>query len=289
MSIIDAHHHLWDPEVGRYPWMTGEYAPLRRRYDLDDLSPHLEVDDVSATFVVQVRADLAETVSLLELCTRTTKLVGVIGWADLTSGDVGDQLDALRSSPGGKYLVGLRHAAADEADPRWLLRTDVGAAMRALADRGLTFDLEISPRELEAANALARQHPDVRFVVDHGAKPRIADGWSEQWAHDIATLAENPNVWCKVSGLVTEASWTSWTSTDLKPYVQHLLSTFGAGRLMFGSDWPVCELAASYRQVLTAAREATAPLNAEQTRDIFSRNALLFYQPPRDSREELPS
>ena len=161
--------------------------------------------------------------------------------------------------------------------------------MRALADRGLTFDLEISPRELEAANALARQHPDVRFVVDHGAKPRIADGWSEQWAHDIATLAENPNVWCKVSGLVTEASWTSWTSTDLKPYVQHLLRTFGAGRLMFGSDWPVCELAASYRQVLTAAREATAPLNAEQTRDIFSRNALLFYQPPRDSREELPS
>jgi L-fuconolactonase len=280
MTIVDAHHHLWDPDVGDYPWMTGDYAALRRRYDVDDLRPHLVRNDVSATIVVQVRADLAETVDLLELCTRTAAIVGVVGWVDLTSPDVSIQIDGLRSGAGGQHLVGVRHGVADEADPAWLLREDVDFGMRELTGRGLTFDLEITARELAAANTVVRRHPDLRFVVDHGAKPPIAAGWSQDWADGIATLAQSPNVWCKLSGLVTEASWTTWTPADLQPYVDHLIGAFGPARLMFGSDWPVCELAASYDRVLAATRHGLATLTPDQRRDIFSCNALHAYQPP---------
>jgi L-fuconolactonase len=280
MTIVDAHHHLWDPDIGEYPWMTGDFAVLRRRYDLADLLPYLLANEVSATIVVQVRADLAETVELLELCTRRTAIVGVVGWADLTAPDIGDQIDTLRAGPGGQHLVGLRHGAADEPDPNWLLRDDVDAALRVLADRGLTFDLEITTRELAAADALARRHPQLRFVVDHGAKPPVAEGWRQDWADGIITLSKNPNVWCKLSGLVTEASWTTWTPADLQPYVDHLLYAFGTHRLMFGSDWPVCELAASYDRVLTTAHRTLAALDDGSRRDIFSHNALCFYQPP---------
>jgi len=279
MTIVDAHHHLWDPDVGEYPWMTGDFAVLRRRYGFDDLRPHLLANDVSATIVVQVRADLAETAELLELSSRTPVMVGVVGWADLTAPDIGDQIDALRAGPGGQNLVGLRHGAADEPDPNWLLRNDVDTGMRALADRGLTFDLEITARELPAADALARRNPDVRFVVDHGAKPPIADGWSPEWADGVVGLAQNRHVWCKLSGLVTEASWTTWTPADLQRYVDHLIDAFGAQRLMFGSDWPVCELAAGYELVLTTAAEVLAALAPDERRDILCRNALRFYRP----------
>jgi L-fuconolactonase len=259
--------------------MTGDFAVLRRRYDVDDLRPHLIANKVTATIAVQVRADLAETVDLLELCSRTPLIVGVVGWADLTSPDLGVQIDELRAGAGGAHLVGLRHAAADEPDPHWLLRQDVGAGMRVLADRGLTFDLEITARELPAADALVRRHPKVPFVVDHGAKPPIAEGWSRKWGDGIAALGQNPHVWCKLSGLVTEASWTTWKPADLQQYVDHLLRAFGARRLMFGSDWPVCELASPYDQVVAAAAHCLAALDAEARRDIFRRNALRFYLP----------
>ena len=278
--MIDAHHHLWDPDVGDYPWMTGDFAALRRRYDFEDLRPHLVVNGVAATIVVQVRADLAETVDLLELASRTAEVVGVVGWVDLTSSDVAGQLDLLRSGVGGEHLVGVRHAAADEPDPDWLLRDDVDAGMRLVAASGLTFDLEITVRELPAAGVLVRRHADVRFVVDHGAKPPVAAGWSQRWADGIAALAANPNVWCKLSGLVTEASWSSWTAADLRPYVDHLLAVFGAERLIFGSDWPVCELAASYDQVTAAATETLAALDPDDRQKIMYGNALHVYRPP---------
>jgi L-fuconolactonase len=259
--------------------MTGEFAVLRRRYDLDDLQPHLIANGVTASIAVQVRADLAETVDLLELCSRTPLIVGVVGWADLTSPDVGAQIDELRAGAGGEHLVGLRHAAADEPDPHWLLRQDVGAGMQALAERGLTFDLEITVRELGAADTLVRRHPELRFVVDHGAKPPIAQGWSREWADGITALGQHQHVWCKLSGLVTEASWTAWKPADLQPCVDHLLDAFGAQRLMFGSDWPVCELASTYREVVEVAEHCLAALDDAVRRDIFCRNALRFYGP----------
>lgn len=279
MTIVDAHHHLWDPDVGEYPWMTGDFAALRRRYDFEDLQPHLIANEVAATIAVQVRADLAETVGLLELCSRTPLIVGVVGWADLTSPDVGAQIDELRAGAGGAHLVGLRHAAADEPDPHWLLRQDVGAGMQVLAERGLTFDLEITVRELGAADTFVRRHPEVRFVVDHGAKPPIAQGWSHEWAEGVAALGQHQHVWCKLSGLVTEASWATWKPADLQPYVDHLLGAFGAPRLIFGSDWPVCELASTYREVVAVTELCLAALHGEARRDIFCRNALRFYTP----------
>jgi L-fuconolactonase len=275
--IVDAHHHLWDPDVGDYPWMTGAYAALRRHYGVEDLQPHLLANGVSATIVVQVRADLAETAQLLEMCTRTEAIIGVVGWADLTSPTVGEQIDRLRSGVGGRHLVGLRHAAADEADPCWLLRDDVDTGLRTVTALGLTFDLEITVRELAAANTLVPRHPALRFIVDHGAKPPIVEGWSPEWADGIVALAQSPNVWCKLSGLVTEASWTTWDPADLQPYVDHLIDAFGPARLMFGSDWPVCELAAGYDRVLAAANQGLAALTPDERRDIFSCNALRAY------------
>ncbi|AQT79955.1 hypothetical protein B1R94_12740 [Mycolicibacterium litorale] len=279
VRLVDAHHHLWDPEVGQYPWITGAFAPLRRRFDVEDLRPHLLANNVGATIVVQVRSDLAETVELLELSSRTDEIVGVVGWADLTSPDIARQIDGLRAGIGGQNLVGLRHGAADEPDPRWLVRDDVDAAMRILAEHALVFDLEITQRELSAAETLAARHPDVRFVVDHGAKPPIARGWSQQWADGISALAQHPNVWCKLSGLVTEACWNTWAPSDLQPYADHLLTAFGPSRLMFGSDWPVCELAAPYGRVLAAAEICIAGLTADQRRMILGANALNVYQP----------
>ncbi|OBC08141.1 hypothetical protein A5784_07475 [Mycobacterium sp. 852013-50091_SCH5140682] len=279
MTIVDAHHHLWDPEVGSYPWMTGDFAALRRRYDFADLQPHLRANGVSRTIVVQVRADMAETRELLELSSHTPAIVGVVGWVDLTASDVGDQIDTLRAGPGGHRLVGLRHGVADEPDPRWLLRTDVDDAMRAITARNLAFDLEITDREAAAADTLADRHPELRLVVDHGAKPPIAAGWSAHWANGITALAGHPNVWCKLSGLVTEASWTTWTPADLQPYIDHLVSAFGAQRMMFGSDWPVCELAADYDRVLAAATQSLASLDEVDSRNIFCHNAINFYFP----------
>jgi L-fuconolactonase len=280
VSVIDAHHHLWNPEVGEYPWMTGDFASLRRRYDVADLLPHLVANDVAATIVVQVRADLAETVDLLELASQTTEVIGVVGWVDLTSPDVLGQIELLRSSVGGEHLVGVRHAAADEPDPRWLLGDDVDAAMRVLGAAGLCFDLEITARELPAACTLVRRHADVRFVLDHGAKPPIATGWSQQWADGVAVLAENPNVWCKLSGLVTEARWSTWTAADLQPYVHHLLEVFGAARVLFGSDWPVCGMAASYEQVVSAVTETLATLDSDEQHKVMYSNAFHVYQLP---------
>lgn len=280
LEIVDAHHHLWDPDVGEYPWMTGAYAPLRRRVDLWELRPHLRANNVVGTIVVQVRADSAETVDLLELASRTAEIRGVVGWIDLTAPNIGDQIDALRAGVGGNRLVGLRHAATDESDPMWLCQPSVHRAMEVLADRELAFDLEITCRELPAAAALVAHHPGVRFVVDHGAKPPIAAGWSALWAQQISDIAQFSHVWCKLSGLVTEASWTDWTPSDLKPFLDHLLETFGAGRLMFGSDWPVCELAAGYRDVVAVAIDALSGCSAAERRSVLSRNAVQFYRLP---------
>lgn len=287
MTVVDAHHHLWDPDVGEYPWMTGEFAALRRRYDLADLRPLLAADGVTATIVVQVRADVAETIELLETSARSPEIVGVVGWADLTSPRVAERIAALRSGPGGANLVGLRHAVADEPDARWLLREDVDAALTVVASSGLTFDLEITTRELAVADIVARRHPDLRLVVDHAAKPPIAAGWSTEWADGLAALAANANVSCKLSGLVTEASWTGWTEADLRPYVDHAIAVFGTDRVMFGSDWPVCELAASYHRVITTTRRALTTLTDKERRNVMSCNALNVYRPAKAIQDEV--
>jgi len=273
--IIDAHHHLWDPAQGEYPWMTGRFAPLRRAYTPADLLPELTAHGVHATVVVQARADVRETQDLLALAARHPVLAGVVGWVDLTAARVDRQLEALRAGYGGQRMVGVRHDVSSEPDPGWLLRSGVQRGLDAVADAGLAFDLEVTPRELPAAARVAAAHPDLRFVLDHLGKPPVAAGGSALWRRGFAALAALGNVWCKLSGLVTEADWARWTDADLAPYLAAAMARFGPGRLLFGSDWPVCTLASSYGQVLAAVRGSVPPPDHEK---IFWLNASAVYR-----------
>ncbi len=276
--IVDAHHHLWDPATADYPWLTDELRVIRRAFTPADLAPELEAAQVEATVLVQTRSSTEETREFLEIARATPFIRGVVGWADVTAPSVGDAIDALRAGPGGDRLVGIRHQVHDEPDPDWLLRDDVARGIQAAGAAGLAYDLLIRPRELPAALALARRLPDVRFVIDHLAKPPIASGDLEPWRSRIAGFGELEHVACKVSGLVTEAAWTSWTRADLQPYVDHAVDVFGSGRLVFGSDWPVCLLAASYRQVVEAARTTLEGLTDSERAAIFGENAVRIYR-----------
>jgi L-fuconolactonase len=241
--IVDAHHHFWDPSRADYPWMTDELAPIRRRFGPEDLVPHLEACGVDATVVVQARMELAETWELLEVADATSFVRGVVGWVDLTDAKIPDH----------PKLAGIRHQAHDEPDPRWLTRPEVLRGIRAVGEAGLAYDLLVRTRELPAALEAALALPEVRFVVDHLAKPPIRTGVTVAWAEALAPLSELPNVFCKLSGLVTEAN----PGDDLAPFVRRGIEWFGAERCLFGSDWPVCLLAASYEEVFATIRDAT--------------------------------
>ncbi|MFL5757873.1 MAG: amidohydrolase family protein, partial [Chloroflexota bacterium] len=211
----------------------------------------------------------------------TSPLVaGVVGWVDLTDPGVPAAIDALRAAEGGSRLVGIRHQVHDEPDPDWLSRPDVRRGIRAVADAGLVFDLLLRPRELPAGLAVARAFPDTRFVVDHLAKPPVATHEIEPWASLLRPFGELENVSAKVSGLVTEADWRSWETQDLRRYVDHALEVFGPQRLLFGSDWPVCLLAASYDRVVAAARSVLAELSAGERDAVFGSNARSVYRLP---------
>jgi len=261
-----------------YPWLTDDLAAIRRRFGPEDLAPELAAAGVEATIVVQTRSSLDETRELLGLAMSTSFVRGAIGWVDLTDPAIADVLAELRAGFGGQHLVGLRHQVHDEPDPAWLTRPDVMRGIRAVAAAGLPFDLLVRTRELPAALELGRSLPAVRLVIDHLAKPPIAAGSLEPWSTLTRELASLDNVACKLSGLVTEASWATWGIGDLRPYVDHALETFGAGRLVFGSDWPVCLLAAAYGDVLEAARQVTAGLSPGERAAVFGENARMIYR-----------
>jgi L-fuconolactonase len=278
MPVVDAHHHFWDPAMADYPWLTDELAAIRRPFGPDDLEPLLAAAGVDSTILVQTRPDFEETVEFLGIAERTPFVRGVVGWVDLTSVGVADDIADLSSRPGGAALVGIRHQAHDEPDPDWLQRDDVIRGIEAVGAAGLVYDLLVRPRELPAAMRLARRLPDVRFVIDHIAKPPIARRELEPWAGLMAPFAELSNVACKLSGMVTEADWAHWTVDDLRPYVDRVLEVFGPGRLMFGSDWPVCLLAGSYQDVFEAARQVVSALSESERVGIFDENAVRTYR-----------
>jgi L-fucono-1,5-lactonase len=271
--VLDAHQHFWDPAVGDYPWMTGEYAALRRPFGPDDLRPHLVGTGVRATLVVQVRPETRETETLLGMAADVGFIRGVVGWVDLTRAGVAAEIARLRGLRGGAYLVGIRHNVADEVDLHWLLRTDVQRGLADIAAAGLTFDLEIRPLQLEVAAQVAAALPHLRLVLNHLGKPNIASGPDAQWFEGIRSLGSRPGVWAKVSGLVTEADWSSWTIDDLRPFVEHARNVFGTSRLVFGSDWPVCELAATYERVVSVAQELMDDLDQDAQDRVFFQNA----------------
>jgi L-fuconolactonase len=276
--VVDAHHHLWDPERRSYDWMTGDFARLRVRRTVADLRAECEPLGVTATVAVQAAAAEEETEELLRAADASGGLVaGVVGWVDLTARDVADRLAALRAAPGGDRLVGIRHQVHDEADPEWLLRSDVLRGLRAVAEAGLTYDLLLFGVHLPVAGRVAEALPALRLVLDHGAKPPIASGGWEPWSSDLAALARHEHVHCKLSGLVTEAPWPSWRGARIERYAARLLECFGPERLMFGSDWPVCTLAASYVEVLELARSALDGLSRAEQDAVLGGTARRFY------------
>jgi L-fuconolactonase len=272
---IDAHQHLWDLAARPQDWLDG-LTPLRRDFGEADLRAVTGAVGIDATVLVQVLPDLEETAEFLALAGGSDLIAGVVGWADLTAPDVAGQLDRLRRGPGGDRLVGVRHLVEPEPDPDWLTRPDVLAGLRAVRDAGLVYDLLTRPHQLPAAVAAVRAVPDLVFVLDHLAKPDLAGRVLEPWATRVAELAAEPNVVAKVSGLVTEAG-AQWTVDDLRPGVDVALEAFGPARLMFGSDWPVCLLAASYGEVVEAAEQLTAGLTAGERAEVFGGTAARVY------------
>ncbi|TMD30222.1 MAG: amidohydrolase [Chloroflexi bacterium] len=277
MTMIDAHHHFWDPGRADYPWMTDELAAIRRPFGPDDLRPLIEAAGIERTILVQTRSSPEETWEFLATAAAERFVAGVVGWVDLTDQAVAGALARLREGAGGERLVAIRHQVHDEPDPAWLDRPDVRRGLRAVGAAGLAYDLLVRARELPAAVAMARDMPDLRLVVDHIAKPPIATGELEPWASRLRALAALPNVTCKLSGMVTEADWASWTPGDLRPYADVVLDAFGPARLMFGSDWPVCLLAASYDRVVGTARELLAGLSPSERARVFGDTAAEVY------------
>jgi L-fuconolactonase len=276
--VIDAHHHFWDPETGDYPWMSGKAAGLRRVFAPDDLRPELAAAGVSATVVVQTWSSLDETRAFLELPAATDFVAGVVGWVDLIDPAVSDVIAALKARPDGRYLVGIRHQVHDEPDPEWLLRPDVRRGLASVERHGLVYDLLLRPRVLPAALETVRAFPELRFVIDHLAKPDIAGGRFDEWARLIRPFrAEAGHVWCKLSGLATEADWLRWQPGDLQPYISEALNIFGPARCLYGSDWPVCLLAGSYARIFEALRQAIAPLDPAERARIMGGSARELY------------
>jgi len=278
---VDAHHHLWDPARADYPWMTEELAAIRRPFGPEDLAAATATAAIDATVIVQTRASVEETQEFLATAAQTAVIAGVVGWADLTAPDIADAIARLRTRPGGDRLVGIRHQVHDEVDADWLRRPDVRRGIREVGRASLVYDLLVRTRELPAAVDTVRALDDVRFVVDHLAKPPIRDGPAAvaDWERAFRPLGELPNATAKVSGLVTEANWTSWTADDLVRPVQVAAETLGPDRLLFGSDWPVCLLAADYGRVAAAAETALerAGLSPAEREAVFGPNAVRIY------------
>ncbi|MEU1010805.1 amidohydrolase family protein [Streptomyces sp. NPDC005890] len=275
---VDAHHHVWDLAVRDQDWIRGaELAPLRRNFTLADLEPEARAAGVDRTVLVQTVTVAEETPEFLALAARHDLIAGVVGWTDLTRPDIADELARLRALPGGTRLKGVRHQVQSEPDPAWLLRPDVRRGLAAVADAGLVYDLVVLPHQLPACAAAARALPQLTFVLDHLGKPPIASGDLAPWAAGLRALAALPNTVAKLSGLVTEAAPGARSPADLRPYTDTALDAFGPGRLMAGSDWPVCTLAMSYTEVHALTAELTAGLGEAERAELFEGTAARVY------------
>lgn len=281
--IVDAHHHLWQPSQSgepwrHYPWMTGPATILQREFGPEHLSPEMQQAGITATVVVQAQTSLDEARALLEHAGETDFIAGVVAWADLADPALSETLDTLRGSADGEFLVGIRHPVHDEPDSDFLSRPEIRRGLRIVAEHGLVYDLLVRPRELPAALAAVRATPELRFVIDHIAKPPIESGRLEPWASLLGAFdAERSHVWCKLSGMVTEAAHGSWRPEQLRPYIRHALDVFGPERCLFGSDWPVCTLAASYGDVLNGLMVNLDGLNAAETDMVLAGSAIALY------------
>ena len=273
-SRIDAHQHFWRYAPDTHPWIDSSMPALKRDFLPADLEPLLRAAGFDGCIAVQARQDVAETEWLLALADEHAFIRGVVGWVDLCAPDVDAQLALLAARP---KLRGIRHIAQDEPDDRFLLRPDFMRGIAALAQFDLAYDILIYPRQLRAAAELAAAFPKQRFVLDHLGKPPIRGGEIDAWARGIAALSRNRNVYCKLSGLVTEADWREWSPDDFAPYLDIAMQWFAPERLMFGSDWPVCTLAGSYPDVTAIVTRYLDRLAPEARDMILGETAIDFY------------
>lgn len=272
---VDAHHHFWQIGKYDYSWMGPELNVLRRDYGPEDLHPLLARNGIERSVLVQTISSVDETRWFLELADQHAFIAGVVGWVDLTDPNVGETLDELAAHP---KLVGIRHQVHDEPDDGWLRWEGVQRGLAELARRSIPYDLLIRPQHLAVSLNVAQRFAELTFIVDHMAKPKIAArGWDD-WADGIAALATCPNAACKLSGMITEADWQTWSPADLAPYVRHVIEQFGTERVMFGSDWPVCLLAGSYDQVVEALVENLSDLSEAERENVFGNNAARWYR-----------
>ncbi len=273
--VVDSHQHFWDVARFEYPWMGPEVAPIAKTFLPPDLAPTLAGLGIDKTVLVQARSALEDTTWFLELATEYDFIAGVVGWVDLLDPNLPRVLDHLLGHP---KFKGVRHQVHDEPDEAWIVRDDVLRGLRELAKRDIPYDLLLRPPHLKYVPRVVDRLPNLPLVIDHIAKPEIAHGKIDEWARDMERVAVIPHIYCKVSGMITEADWGAWAPTDLRPYGEVVVEQLGYDRLMFGSDWPVCLLAGTYRQVWDAAHTTVGPLSDEAHAKVFGGNAATFYK-----------
>ena len=271
---IDSHQHFWRYDAVRDAWITDSMAMLRSDFLPEHLAAECAANGMDASIAVQADQSENETMFLLDLAEKNKRIAGVVGWVDLLSPRVGERLEYFSHS---SKLRGFRHIAQSEPDDRFLARENFVKGVAQLRAFGFTYDILIYPRQLPAAIELVARLPEQRFVVDHLAKPEIKSGKAVPWAAQMKEIAQNKNVFCKLSGLVTEADWKHWKAGDFKPYLDVVFDAFGADRLMFGSDWPVCLLAATYRQVKQIIEQYMKGFSQSDKEKIFGGSAACFY------------
>ncbi|HEX6803207.1 MAG TPA: amidohydrolase family protein [Terriglobales bacterium] len=272
---IDAHQHFWRYHPQQYDWIDDSMQPLRHDFLPHDLRPQLERAGFDGSIAVQACHSLDETRWLLELASRSPFLLGVVGWVDLRSPDLRGQLSEFSKH---KKFVGVRHVVQSEPDDRFLLRPDFMRGIAALEEFNLSYDILIYPKHLQVAAELVEHFPRQRFVLDHMAKPPIKSGALEPWATDFRRLAKLQNVFCKVSGLVTEADWKGWKPDHLKPYLEVAFESFGPERLMIGSDWPVCTVAAPYSLVMNTVMDFVDQFAGRNSAAVLGGTAAAFWK-----------
>jgi L-fuconolactonase len=277
---IDAHHHLWTLARGDYGWLTPDLAPIHRDFGLSDLAPHLAAAGINGTILVQAAPTEAETMFLLDIAESAELVRGVVGWTDFDAGDGVARIEALAER---RLLVGLRPMVQDIDDDDWLVGPALEPLLAAMAGHGLVFDALVLPRHLPRLLRVVGRHPDLAFVLDHCGKPRLATGELASWQSDIARLAEHPNIVCKLSGLVTEAP-PDWELGDLRQAADHVVNCFGPRRLLWGSDWPVVNLAGGYAKWFAAAETLLADLSPDEKAAILGGNAARIYLSRRGRR-----
>ncbi|MDB6052556.1 MAG: amidohydrolase [Verrucomicrobiales bacterium] len=272
---IDAHQHFWKYSLQEYPWITEPLSVLKVDRLPADLKPLLDRHNIDGCIAVQARQSLVETDWLLQLANNHGFIKGVVGWVDLRSTEIHHQLRQYSSN---KKFVGVRHVVQDEPDAQFMLGKEFQRGIAALADFDLVYDILIYPHQLPSALALVQQFPNQRFVIDHTAKPRIKNSEFDEWSRHMAALGGYENVWCKVSGLVTEADWARWTPKDMEPYLEHVFSEFAEDKLIYGSDWPVSTLAADYARAFDLVDDFLKNHSENARKRFFGQNAVEFYR-----------